>query len=67
MSEIAQRRGLDYREIAKANNIDNPDIIRSGQVIKLPSSPVGGGMAGVGDDNALATTPISLTSFTKNP
>ncbi len=60
---IAARHGTDYKTIAKMNGIDNPDFIRTGQVIKLPTG-VGGGVAGLGNDSAAATTPINLTGFT---
>ncbi len=33
---IAQDRGVDVRELAQLNNIDNPDRIAVGQVLRLP-------------------------------
>jgi LysM repeat protein len=36
LSEIAGKYGLDYRELARSNNIENPDEIDVGQEIELP-------------------------------
>jgi len=39
---IALDHGLDYKELAEWNNLDNPNVIRLGQQLRLhaPSSPV---------------------------
>jgi 2',3'-cyclic-nucleotide 2'-phosphodiesterase/3'-nucleotidase len=39
LSEIGEWFHVDWRDLAKINHIDNPDLIRPGQVIKLTSSP----------------------------
>jgi murein DD-endopeptidase MepM/ murein hydrolase activator NlpD len=36
LSKIAARYGTTYQKLAKLNNISNPNLIRSGQVLKLP-------------------------------
>ena len=38
LSEIAQRFGTTYQELALINGIQNPDKIEVGQVLKLPNS-----------------------------
>lgn len=38
LSKIAQRFGTTYQELASINGISNPDIIKVGQVLKLPNS-----------------------------
>lgn len=35
LSEIAQKYGTTYQELARINNIENPDLIYIGQVIKI--------------------------------
>lgn len=37
LSEIGQRFGVSWREIAKINHIKNPDLIFPGQVFKIPN------------------------------
>lgn len=36
LSKIAGRYGTSYQELAKVNNIPNPDLIRIGQVLQVP-------------------------------
>lgn len=36
LSEIGQRFGVSYMEIARLNDIKNPDLIYPGQVFKIP-------------------------------
>mgnify|MGYP006300244451 CR=1 FL=1 len=36
LSKIAGRYGTTYPELARVNNIPNPDLIRVGQVIQVP-------------------------------
>ena len=38
LSAIAARHGVDWREMATLNNLDNPDLIYPGQVFKVPHS-----------------------------
>jgi LysM repeat protein len=40
LSEIAQRYGTSYQEIARINGIANPNKIQIGQIIKVPGSNV---------------------------
>ncbi len=46
---IALDHGLDYRELAAWNNIDNVNLIRAGQVLRItpPGEPAPAGAAGV--------------------
>ena len=37
LGKIAQRYGITYQEIAKLNGIPNPNLIKVGQVLKIPS------------------------------
>lgn len=36
LSEIGQRFGVDWHDIARVNNIENPDLIFPGQKFKIP-------------------------------
>lgn len=36
LSKIAQQYGFTYEELAEHNNIDNPNLINVGQIIKIP-------------------------------
>ena len=38
LSEIAASYGVDWHEMARLNNLDNPDLIFPGQVFKVPNS-----------------------------
>jgi nucleoid-associated protein YgaU len=38
LSEIAQSYGVDWREMAELNNLENPDLIFPGQVFKVPNN-----------------------------
>ena len=42
---IALDNGLDYRELAEWNNIDNPNVIRSGQQLRLRPPQTSGAVA----------------------
>lgn len=37
LSEIGQKFGVNWREIAKLNKLDNPDLIFPGQEFKIPN------------------------------
>lgn len=37
LSEIAAGYGVDWREMARLNNLENPDLIYPGQVFKVPN------------------------------
>ena len=37
LSEIAAKYGVSWREMAKLNHLDNPDLIFPGQVFKIPN------------------------------
>ena len=36
--EIAASYGVDWHEMARLNNLDNPDLIFPGQVFKVPNN-----------------------------
>ena len=38
LSSIAQKFGTTYQELARINGISNPNLIKVGQVLKLPNS-----------------------------
>lgn len=38
LSEIAAAYGVDWREMARLNNLENPDLIFPGQVFKVPNA-----------------------------
>ena len=40
LSKIASKYGTTYQELAKYNNIANPNIIHVGQVIKIPTNEI---------------------------
>jgi len=44
LAQIALDNGLDYREVAAWNNLENPNLIRVGQVLRL-TAPGGAGTA----------------------
>src|SRR5207237_5873016 len=59
LHQIALDNGLDYRELAAWNNIENPNVIRVGQVLNL--SPAGQGASapsGVTTAPLVAAPPI---------
>ena len=51
LHQIALDYGLDYRELAAWNNIENPNLIRVGQVLRLAAP----GEPGAGDRPAPAS------------
>jgi lipoprotein NlpD len=62
LAQIALDHGLDYRELAAWNNIENPNVIRVGQVLVL-SLPGQSGAAATGVVTApLVTTPTIAPS-----
>jgi lipoprotein NlpD len=61
LAKIALDNGLDYRELAGWNNLDNPNLIRVGQVLRLtaPSGTAQGASA-----TAATTTPLRPATAT---
>jgi lipoprotein NlpD len=57
LAQIALDNGLDYREVAGWNNLENPNVIRVGQVLRLtaPGAAAGATTAGT---TAATTTPL---------
>jgi lipoprotein NlpD len=58
LAQIALDHGLDYRELAMWNNIDNPNVIRVGQVLVLAPPGQGGGTVSA---NGTVTAPLVVT------
>ena len=56
--QIALDQGLDYRELSAWNNLDNPNLIRVGQVLRL-SAP--------GSETATAATGVTTTPLRGAP
>jgi lipoprotein NlpD len=55
LAQIALDHGLDYRELASWNNIENPNVIRVGQVLLLTPPGQGGSTA---SGNGTVTAPL---------
>jgi lipoprotein NlpD len=55
---IAFENGLDYREVAEQNNIENPSAIKIGQQIKLLPPEEGGGERSRNESKPLASAPL---------
>ncbi|TMH37059.1 MAG: LysM peptidoglycan-binding domain-containing protein [Betaproteobacteria bacterium] len=58
LAKIALDNGLDYRELASWNGIDNPNVIRVGQVLML--GPPGAGAAAA--SGGVVTAPLATTA-----
>jgi lipoprotein NlpD len=70
LAQIALDHGLDYRELAMWNNIENPNVIRVGQVLALsapgqPGPSAGAVPGGVVVTPLVATPSISPSSETR--
>ena len=55
---IALDNGQDFRDIAAWNNLDNPNLIRAGQVLRVQPLPPGGAPSPAGDTTAVVVTPV---------
>jgi lipoprotein NlpD len=64
LAQIALDHGLDYRELATWNNIENPNVIRVGQVLVLspPGQSTAGMSAGAGTAASGVVTAPLVTS-----
>ncbi|HXX84486.1 MAG TPA: peptidoglycan DD-metalloendopeptidase family protein [Casimicrobiaceae bacterium] len=60
LAKIALDYGLDYRELASWNGIDNPNIIRVGQVLMLAAPGQGGAAPAPG--GGAVTAPLTTTA-----
>ena len=74
LHQIALDTGLDYRELAAWNNIDNPNVIRVGQVLRLvapgesaPQTVAQDAPAGVTIAPLRAPPPVVATAPTPTP
>ncbi len=59
LAQIALELGLDYRELATWNNIDNPNVIRVGQVLVVAAP---GQATGVSPSGSAVTTPLAAAA-----
>ena len=55
---IALDNGQDYRDIAAWNNLDNPNLIRAGQVLRVQPLPPGAVPPPTGDTTGVVVTPV---------
>jgi lipoprotein NlpD len=55
LQQIAMEQGLDYRELAAWNNLENPNVIRVGQVLRLAPP---GETASTANGAGVTTTPL---------
>jgi lipoprotein NlpD len=62
LAQIALDHGLDYRELAAWNNIENPNVIRVGQVLAL-SPP---GQSGTSPSGVVTTPLVTAPSIAPN-
>ncbi len=61
LAQIALDHGVDYRELAAWNNIENPNLIRVGQVLVLsPPGQAGSGAAPTA--SGVVTTPLATST-----
>jgi len=63
LQKIALDQGLDYRELAAWNGIENPNVIRVGQVLRLAAP----GDAGVPASNAPNAAGVTTTPLRNGP
>jgi lipoprotein NlpD len=63
--QIALDHGLDYRELAAWNNIENVNVIRVGQLLAL--GPPGGAEGGVVTSPLVTTAPVTPSAETRPP
>jgi len=64
---IAFEHGLDYREVAEQNNIDNPSTIQIGQQIKLLPPSEGGGEKGHLESKPIIQSPPPVVPIKDQP
>jgi lipoprotein NlpD len=63
---IALDQGLDYRELAQWNSLDNPNLVRVGQVLRLtPPGTVAPASASSTGDEAVQIQPIAVATPVK--
>ena len=71
LSQIAQRLGVSADDLARANTIQNPDMIRAGQVLNYPSTqspPDMSHLTGVRDQNGtLTVNQLGARLYTDHP
>ena len=65
LSEIAGRFGITTSELAEANEIENPDDIRAGDVLTIPTAPAGND--GASPPTPTPTVEAAVTAATRSP
>ncbi len=65
LSEIASRFGITTSELAEANEIENPDDIRAGDVLTIPTAPAGND--GASPPTPTPTVEAAVTAATRSP
>jgi lipoprotein NlpD len=61
LHQIALDNGLDYRELAAWNNLENPNVIRVGQVLRLTPPGEGGTPGATTTASGVTTAPLRAT------
>lgn len=64
--KIAEKHGLTYQELSKFNQLKNPDLIYTGQVLQIPQSPKSsdlgrtqGDTGTLSDDTGIPAAPVA--------
>lgn len=57
--KIAEQYGMTYQELAKYNQISDPDLIYAGQVIKIPDQKTAEPVSGTADTTGTASEPTT--------
>lgn len=65
LSSIAQQHGTTYQELAKANGISNPNLIRVGQTLNIADKATGDGAAS--QTTTPAATEVKAPTFEYKP
>jgi lipoprotein NlpD len=63
LAQIALDHGIDYHELAARNNIENPNVIRVGQVLVLSAAGQPGAGASPGASGVVTTPLVTSTSL----
>lgn len=66
LSDIAKRYGTTYQEIAKQNNISNPNVIRAGQQLQIGSDDTSAAAGGSVSVSGAAADPMAGYRYTES-
>jgi lipoprotein NlpD len=67
LAQIALDNGLDYRELAAWNNLENPNVIRVGQVLVLAAPGTSAAPSGTAQTTPLVTAPPIAPKVAETP